>query len=308
MSLATRCPSCGTVFRVVQDQLKVSEGWVRCGRCDAVFNALEGLFDLERDAPPAWTPTPVPHPVAAASVPEAAHSETPHDSRSPDAPSAEAAHAAQVPSDHAGSASDAPPDPPWSQVNLAPADVPAPTPTPSPSPSPSSTPNFLREANRNPRWVGKRARFVTWVATALLLAGLMVQAIHHFRNTLSARWPIAKTMLTTWCHAVGCTVGAARRIEDINVENSALTRVAGPDSFRLAVALRNRGQMMLALPSLELSLTDSDGQLLARRALEPGDFRNGMATIAPGAEAALQLTLATGNPRVAGYTVEIFYP
>ena len=51
MSLATRCTACGTVFRVVQDQLKVSEGWVRCGRCDEVFNALEGLFDLGRDAP-----------------------------------------------------------------------------------------------------------------------------------------------------------------------------------------------------------------------------------------------------------------
>ena len=46
MSLATRCTSCGTVFRVVQDQLKVSEGWVRCGRCNEVFNAIEGLFDL----------------------------------------------------------------------------------------------------------------------------------------------------------------------------------------------------------------------------------------------------------------------
>jgi predicted Zn finger-like uncharacterized protein len=48
MSLATSCPSCGTVFRVVQDQLKVSEGWVRCGHCQEVFNALEGLFDLTR--------------------------------------------------------------------------------------------------------------------------------------------------------------------------------------------------------------------------------------------------------------------
>jgi predicted Zn finger-like uncharacterized protein len=51
MSLATRCSSCGTAFRVVQDQLKVSEGWVRCGRCNAVFNAIEGLFDLGRDTP-----------------------------------------------------------------------------------------------------------------------------------------------------------------------------------------------------------------------------------------------------------------
>jgi len=55
MSLATRCTSCGTAFRVVQDQLKVSEGWVRCGRCDAVFNALEGLFDLGRDVPSGWS-------------------------------------------------------------------------------------------------------------------------------------------------------------------------------------------------------------------------------------------------------------
>jgi predicted Zn finger-like uncharacterized protein len=56
MSLATRCTHCGTIFKVVQDQLKVSEGWVRCGRCHEVFNALEGLFDLEREAPPARVP------------------------------------------------------------------------------------------------------------------------------------------------------------------------------------------------------------------------------------------------------------
>src|SRR5262245_26901509 len=58
MSLATRCPVCQTVFRVVQDQLKVSEGWVRCGRCAKVFNAFEGLFDLEREFPASREPTP----------------------------------------------------------------------------------------------------------------------------------------------------------------------------------------------------------------------------------------------------------
>ena len=41
----------------MQDQLKVSEGWVRCGRCKEVFNALEGLFDLDREAPPEWRPS-----------------------------------------------------------------------------------------------------------------------------------------------------------------------------------------------------------------------------------------------------------
>lgn len=45
MTLATRCPACGTVFRVVQDQLRVSQGWVRCGRCSEAFNAVESMVD-----------------------------------------------------------------------------------------------------------------------------------------------------------------------------------------------------------------------------------------------------------------------
>ncbi len=70
MSLATRCTHCGTIFKVVQDQLKVSEGWVRCGRCHEVFNALPALFDLDSESPPprrtaqapAQTPAPTPAP------------------------------------------------------------------------------------------------------------------------------------------------------------------------------------------------------------------------------------------------------
>ncbi|WP_374567841.1 zinc-ribbon and DUF3426 domain-containing protein [Ideonella sp.] len=70
MSLATRCPACSTVFRVLQDQLRVSEGWVRCGQCQEVFNALETLFDLggpteagaEVSPPPATFAPPPPEP------------------------------------------------------------------------------------------------------------------------------------------------------------------------------------------------------------------------------------------------------
>ena len=56
MSLATRCTACGTIFRIVEDQLRVSDGWVRCGRCAEIFDAREMLFDIERDAPPPWPP------------------------------------------------------------------------------------------------------------------------------------------------------------------------------------------------------------------------------------------------------------
>ena len=55
MTLATRCPSCGTVFRVVQDQLRVSGGWVRCGRCAEVFNAADRLVEMPSGATPRST-------------------------------------------------------------------------------------------------------------------------------------------------------------------------------------------------------------------------------------------------------------
>ena len=50
MTLATRCSACGTVFRAAPDQLRASDGWVRCGRCNSVFNAGEVLFDMDSGA------------------------------------------------------------------------------------------------------------------------------------------------------------------------------------------------------------------------------------------------------------------
>ena len=43
MSQTTRCPSCTTIFKVVPDQLRISDGWVRCGQCEQIFDAAEHL-------------------------------------------------------------------------------------------------------------------------------------------------------------------------------------------------------------------------------------------------------------------------
>jgi len=45
MSTVTQCPTCSTRFRVTQDQLDAYHGMVRCGRCEAVFNAIEHVYD-----------------------------------------------------------------------------------------------------------------------------------------------------------------------------------------------------------------------------------------------------------------------
>lgn len=41
--MRTRCPGCSTVFRVTSEQLRLKAGKVRCGNCQAVFNAFDEL-------------------------------------------------------------------------------------------------------------------------------------------------------------------------------------------------------------------------------------------------------------------------
>lgn len=63
MALTTRCPQCGTSFKVVPDQLRVRNGLVRCGACSTVFDGRACLV------PEQGTPAPVARPISAPSVP-----------------------------------------------------------------------------------------------------------------------------------------------------------------------------------------------------------------------------------------------
>ncbi|KQV87080.1 hypothetical protein ASC91_20895 [Pelomonas sp. Root1237] len=123
VSLATRCTACGTIFRIVEDQLRVSDGWVRCGRCAEIFDARELLFDIERDAPPPWPPQYAPATV----VPEPEPLPPP------------------------------PPPPPPPPVYTPPADwMPPPEPEPRAEALPTGWPSEYgrQEARPEPHWVG----------------------------------------------------------------------------------------------------------------------------------------------------------
>lgn len=345
MSLATRCTSCGTVFRVVQDQLKVSEGWVRCGRCEQVFNALEGLFDLERDTPPGGAGahfedvhgldaphTPDPAADAGLSMHQLeGHADDDTPDGDPDLVERIDAHLFGMRRSDASNTrpselvskrdkhefSDARFDTNLfvdDEEDLLPGigtETPAPAPEP-PAPKPErSTPDFLRQAQRRAFWQKPRVRAGLAAGFALLSLSLLLQAANHFRDTAAARWPSLKPALASWCEFAGCSIATPRRIDDIVVDSTALGRFTaadGSDAFRLSVSLRNRGQLPVALPSVELSLTDSAGQLLVRRVLSPSDFRATLASLPPGGDVALQAPLAAGALRITGFTVEVFYP
>lgn len=360
MSLATRCAACGTVFRVVQDQLKVSEGWVRCGRCNDVFNALEGLFDLDREAPPAGADAGTDVSVAPAGATDPLTGVTasleqdellaPHpgppgpqdsselnelnesfDPPTPPGPRQRHEEGGSLVErldghffgtrrvDHNTTSIDKRDRLEFSDArfdtDLLGDEDPADDDDASLASTPLESerrempaPEFLRRAQSAARWQRPGVRLALGAAASLLLVVLALQTAHHFRDLIAARWPQTRVALAAWCTVANCTISAPRRIGAISVESTALARTSLPQAFRLSVNLRNRGTLALALPSVELSLTDTSGRLVARRALSGADFRAASTVLQPGAEQALQLLLSAGSAPVSGYTVEIFYP
>jgi predicted Zn finger-like uncharacterized protein len=304
VSLATRCPACGTVFRVVQDQLRVSEGWVRCGRCEDVFNALEGLFDLEHDAPPSWgggDSAPVPMRPAAAPAPPAPNEPVPvamaEDGPPEDQPTLVMESRPPARGDTRARESDQ-------------FDVPLPPPTMTEVPAvDAAAVGFLNRAERSARWQqpGVRAALVA-IATVLALL-LAAQVAHQRRDDLAARWPQSLPLLAVLCEATGCRIGAPQRIEQLTVDASGLVRLDGPANiYRVSLTLRNHDGVGLALPQVELTLTDAQGEVSARRVLRARELGARQQVIAAGGELALQALVDGGNARWAGYSIEIFYP
>ena len=134
----------------------------------------------------------------------------------------------------------------------------------------------------------------------------------HRRDALAATWPEASGPLAALCDLLGCRIEPLRRIEALAVESSGLTRLDGSTLYRLEVNLRNHELLPVMTPALDLSLTDTRSDVMARRVLSAADWASAQpglpVRLAPGAELQLSAILDLGERRVAGYTVELFYP
>jgi predicted Zn finger-like uncharacterized protein len=565
MSLATRCPACGTIFRVVQDQLKVSEGWVRCGQCHEVFHGIESLFDLESDptlaarraarqaatsapavaaaqqarseraalasaptqpaplaptaptastrapTPPAVTATPAASPGAPSESPDTHAPATEPDSdaglasgfapaSSPAAPRgmaprfaarwAEAARAqsgrqgpapsslaetrptfagapaptpsigaavatglsattpapeAAAPSveplppsfdeptepmgldpadrehveialfDEGAAPSEAPAAPTASQATapsppfpaheaaheavVAPAaspfeaepveedaaaaaraaefaapqepETPAPvapparrplpqadqretgnedeedagpptlasmlpepvaewpprsrrgsrrgparTPAP-PAPEPAaalesererSHPRFVREARRGERWNRPWVRASLAASFALLLAAAIAQAAWPWRDTLASRWPATAPLFELACEQLDCTIEAPRSIASLTLDGSSLTRTDVDHVLLFSADLHNRSDHAVRMPSFDLSFMDLNGQVVARKVLDPTQIGIRQNALGPEAELHVHARIQVAGLEASGFQAEMFYP
>lgn len=329
MSQITRCPACTTMFKVVDEQLKAAQGWVRCGQCGDVFEAPLHLVPGEAGGPgvlpDASGSAPVQEELGKASdaLTEPVHVEPVWQ------PFAQDAQATPI---------NAQPEPQGRQdpvftanaygsslneTELA--DVPAQAPEvpPSPAEEPEATPEvaFVCEARQNDFWTSPLVRALLGLMGLALLAALMLQWVVRQKDVLAAHEPRLAPMLQALCRPLGCEVRPLRRIESLLIENASF-RKTGADAYRLSFVFRNTGDAALEIPALEVTLIDSQDELLVRRVVMPAQFGATGVTLAAHSElaGALSLKVSSGGAQgasspaqagflpVAGYRILAFYP
>ena len=152
------------------------------------------------------------------------------------------------------------------------------------------------------------------VAGIVLLVMLFaMQALHHFRDGIAARWPAFRPVLTALCGALRCEIGPLPEIGALSIEASDLQADAAHRGLLiLSATLRNRAGFSTAYPHLELTLTDAKDEVVVRRAIAPADYLKASTEFAGGipgnGEVGIKLFIDASMTSQAGYRLYLFYP
>lgn len=390
MSLLTRCPACTTLYKVVPDQLRISQGWVKCGQCGEIFDASQHLMevslvpenlivdsssesasvlpaesnDIDRPALDGdWqtaqskqaaqkepqslgSPGVVPEPDGALSselitdsTPDP-HADPVLSSESVSAVSSAAGLGAEVELVVAQSLEDTLPVPPEGELSnfvsfeldeLSPQTDISAQPDREPVQQQSaesgltpghevqvteslatSTPvSFMGDAEQTSVWHHRLVRFALASLAGLLTLALGAQWIYRDHDRLAAAQPQWKPALETVCNALRCSVNSWQQIESIAIDAVAFGKLGG-DRYRLSFTLRNTDSVMVAWPSVELTLTDMQDRVVVRRVLSPAEQAAAADHLAASSEVPvvvnLRITPLASDALFVGYRLLAFYP
>lgn len=298
------------MFKVVPDQLRISEGWVRCGQCEEIFDAQANLQELEPQAEaaaPAFQGE-----LAAAMASDAPAVHVPDESST--RPGVSRPERVEPQLDAPGGDTILLPEGSAYGVDetrpLLADEGAAPAASPRVDPPPPEL-SFMRQTRRPSRWHRPLVRATLMVLSLLLVLGLALQLLVQERDLVAARHPELRPLVEEVCLLAGCEVRALRQIESVVIDSSAFSKIKG-DLYRLSLTLKNNAPVDLAMPAVELALTDTLDHALIRRVLQPEDLgvRGGVIRAGGETQTTLLLTVKTnGNgERVAGYRLLAFYP
>ena len=291
----------------------MSDGWVRCGQCNEVFDANANLYNDTESAVAAGVPAapPVQDPwveslkfatqkADADAKPAAPVAQALSDPPLPHTPAeAEAVDSfmAQSPRELSRSPDD---DEPRYEQSKSRAQA----------ETESVNLSFMHSAAGAGFWQRPGVRLALAAASVLLLAVLCLQFLVQERDRMAASSPGGKQFFMAACSVLGCKVNPLRQIDSVVIDSSAFTKVRG-DVYRLSFTLKNSGPVELATPAIEITLTDLQDQPIIRRVLQYSEFGSKNDTMAAGSELSAVLPVSTkvaGAERISGYRLLAFYP
>lgn len=320
MDLIARCPACQTSYRVVPDQLRVSDGWVRCGQCGEIFDASLQLVDAMTEPSAKDVCVPDDGPVRASPWTQdtplsVAPQCTTYDDIAADQQNApeplDDIQARQVAPEAAELSwtSAALLVRPSSESELA-VDVEEITePTPLPSEAPVS---FMLAPAGSSGELPRSRPALWWGLGTLLLCGLLFQGTYHERDRLAAFSPELRPAMQAFCDVLDCRISPARRIDELVIDSAEFRQVA-QESFELRFVIKNKSRLDLAMPAIELTLTDMTDRAVTRRVFTPVELGEAEAgtVAAAGVWSVLvyvRVSAEAVGVRALGYRLLVFYP
>jgi predicted Zn finger-like uncharacterized protein len=278
----TVCPKCTLTLAVTAADLRAGQGYVRCGRCTNVFNALLQLSDEPVDMSPAGPP-PEPDP-GADSTPDA-HSEPPAENPATgtfetivlegdaitqteevvpqETINNEIAALNQRLDQAQGQDEDQVADGGNDEeefILIDEAEL-------EPPPPPAELPPELEPPAAPPTQRGR------WIAGSIALAVLLgLQMLHHWRNDLATS-PAWGGPLSRAYAALGMPLQPHWDLSAYDVrQQGARADAANGNAIQIRVSLANRAARAQPLPILRLTLLDRYGKRVAARDLEPAEY------------------------------------
>jgi predicted Zn finger-like uncharacterized protein len=335
----TVCPKCALTLVVTAADLRVAQGYVRCGRCLNVFNALARLSEerpagapepADTTAPRSPTETPAPsQPPASASAPDdAGEIEIELDSgsvlvtsaRPPATPAGAAQHEPRV--DEPGPAAPVPGASQHAPAVTAVAETSAQATSAAPlqakpeSSSPAEAPgapqtNTSQEppesafqlAARRPR-----AGLAWTLGAGALTIALALQVVNHYRDALAAN-PSLMGPLSAVYSALGVKLAPRWNIHAYDVRQLGAS-VTGATAGEIVVraSVKNSASRAQPLPLLRVTLQDRFGNRIAARDVPPGDYLPSSAAagslLAAGGRVDATMVFVDPGPQAVGFEID----
>jgi predicted Zn finger-like uncharacterized protein len=176
----------------------------------------------------------------------------------------------------------------------------------------STRPGIPSEINFGPTPRPPASR-LWWPAAALALLVLGAQLTFYFRGDIVVLWPDAKPIFIRACASLDCEVPLPRHAELLSIEVSDLQANPSVSGVMvLSATLRNRAAFAQQFPALELTLTNAQEEVVARRVLAGKDYLERGASLQAGfagnTEVAIKVFFEAATLTPAGYRLYLFYP